>query len=255
MCGADLRLLTPRETLEGSPPRVRSRRPGPDRPVGRGGITSACAEQTEATGRTRTDATDHLRVCGADEFITFMPVTLSGSPPRVRSRLNDYRCLRADRGITSACAEQTDSPPRAWPPAQDHLRVCGADLTPTGSKRVGLGSPPRVRSRLAGHQTHSRRTGITSACAEQTRTSSSRKAAIWDHLRVCGADNPMRQAIRILLGSPPRVRSRPRSPAPRFHVGGITSACAEQTGAISAVKNAVSGSPPRVRSRPATRSR
>ena len=51
-----------------------------------------------------------------------------------------------------------------------------------------MGSPPRVRSRRHDRGPVSGRSGITSACAEQTWM-----AFFWvlldgDHLRVCGAD-------------------------------------------------------------------
>ena len=46
VCGADLRLLTPREILEGSSPRVRSGRAYIIVEQGDTGIISACAERT-----------------------------------------------------------------------------------------------------------------------------------------------------------------------------------------------------------------
>ena len=91
-----------------------------------------------------------------------------------------------------------------------------------------------------------------------------------DHLRVCGADNRNRNADFDVMGSPPRVRSRPRLLPLGVRARGITSACAEQTrctprqaqsswdhlrvcgadGMILAILYGMTGSPPRVRSRP-----
>ena len=51
--------------------------------------------------------------------------------------------------------------------------------------------------------------GITSACAEQTKSRKLTKRWTWDHLRVCGADHFY--SFRVRMG------------------GRITSACAEQT--------------------------
>ena len=94
----------------------------------------------------------------------------SGSPPRVRSRRDITSAELCGTGITSACAEQTQTSAGRQPCWRDHLRVCGADGSSYWNLDTGEGSPPRVRSRLsASHQT--RKHGwITSACAEQTFT-------------------------------------------------------------------------------------
>ena len=96
----------------GSPPRVRSRRRRGDR--------------VDAT------AVDHLRVCGADSKCLIRRPTRSGSPPRVRSRRAAGLFGACLHGITSACAEQTKAGVlRGWT-LEDHLRVCGADLSGMG---------------------------------------------------------------------------------------------------------------------------
>ena len=58
---------------------------------------------------------------------------------------------------------------------------------------LGLGSPPRVRSRRDGQvagglRQRGGRMGITSACAEQTNHTVGYGKLDGDHLRVCGAD-------------------------------------------------------------------
>ena len=147
VCGADTSAACSACTCRGSPPRVRSRRLGACGRVDVVGITSACAEQTISLLLVRLDAGDHLRVCGADG--NCWPHTRAhwGSPPRVRSRLwsSRSRCRRC--GITSACAEQTSKPSRRASRRRDHLRVCGADMRLVYKLFIGLGSPPRVRSR------------------------------------------------------------------------------------------------------------
>ena len=133
----------------------------------------------------------------------------------------------------------------------------------------GSGSPPRVRSRRAvAHDTRVE-AGITSACAEQTRSCNTPRPRYRDHLRVCGADTYANAEQAERAGSPPRVRSRRWCRVRGRATGGITSACAEQTkpeaktgvvywdhlrvcGADSAFhwnQENVPGSPPRVRSR------
>ena len=128
MCGADLGVDRVRLDQGGSPPRVRSRQLEREFLPRSHGITSACAEQTAAKVGCTELAGDHLRVCGADAFDRFPAPSWQGSPPRVRSRRSVPILDGRRRGITSACAEQTDAQRYQLTPAQDHLRVCGADF-------------------------------------------------------------------------------------------------------------------------------
>ena len=269
MCGADPLAVGVGHASEGSPPRVRSRRPPVQPPTAQRGITSACAEQTPLPRTSACRRWDHLRVCGADLQIAVGMGLLTGSPPRVRSRLVHGCMSFPSRRITSACAEQTRTPTAPARSAKDHLRVCGADNVTDWPETDGLGSPPRVRSRQAGKGRDDRPSGITSACAEQTAHSPLLMLIGWDHLRVCGADDARKRESQRDLGSPPRVRSRRDEAGCVGTRRGITSACAEQTTsetdtaahdgdhlrvcgadmvAIS-LGVTVRGSPPRVRSR------
>ena len=152
-----------------------------------------------------------------------------GSPPRVRSRPADPDDAGISVGITSACAEQTTTTTLWAEPPGDHLRVCGADTRLQLTGQQPQGSPPRVRSRPPSIGCGENRSGITSACAEQTPLSLCSLRSRWDHLRVCGADISVKILTTIVVGSPPRVRSR-RPVGDLVPCGlGITSACAEQT--------------------------
>ena len=66
VCGADSSIGADVGPLDGSPPRVRSRRYRGGVRLGGQGITSACAEQTRAPVTSSVYSGDHLRVCGAD---------------------------------------------------------------------------------------------------------------------------------------------------------------------------------------------
>ena len=155
--------------------------------------------------------------------------SISGSPPRVRSRPEADRAVLWRQGITSACAEQTPSTgPNRWR-VKDHLRVCGADRRDDHQRRAPPGSPPRVRSRLGLRIARRGLPGITSACAEQTNPVPPAPASAGDHLRVCGADLQTMKKEITRVGSPPRVRSRPLMIFIGVVLSGITSACAEQT--------------------------
>ena len=133
-------------------------------------------------------------------------------------------------GITSACAEQTHEFINDSTAKWDHLRVCGADGGGMLGCLYGQGSPPRVRSRLLLAFDDLGDVGITSACAEQTRTPRPRTCPAGDYLRVCGADEVGVGAAFAFAGLPPRVRSRPAACRSSVCRPGITSACAEQTG-------------------------
>ena len=210
VCGADVRQLFVCSAIQGSPPRVRSRRIDIDGGVDVGRITSACAEQTRSPSRRSCGRRDHLRVCGADYTDRQGVERTTGSPPRVRSRRHAHVGAQGAAGITSACAEQTTTPHRKDSGRRDHLRVCGADVISSNAFRSA--------------------SWITSACAEQTRRGSLGTAGTVDHLRVCGADWCRGRSGSGRRGSPPRVRSRPRLVVRAIQVIGITSACAEQTG-------------------------
>ena len=129
------------------------------------------------------------------------------------SRPRSCRRSHRRRGITSACAEQTNGSTTDAPRRRDHLRVCGADLVESRRKVMNLGSPPRVRSRRAHRHESGGHAGITSACAEQTGRVACGPSCNGDHLRVCGADVSKTGSTNYSEGSPPRVRSRPSPPS------------------------------------------
>ena len=219
----------------------------------RRGITSACAEQTNGSTTDAPRRRDHLRVCGADTRFGSPDGTVTGSPPRVRSRPQAAGAPVASAGITSACAEQTNPPYapdadcRGSPPRVRSRRERGtphavdagitsacAEQTERGwscddGKSRQYGSPPRVRSRRRWWSCGRLLAGITSACAEQTSLMVGLSANARDHLRVCGADRVNLPVGFPPLGSPPRVRSRPDQSGVGRRLRGITSACAEQT--------------------------
>ena len=154
---------------------------------------------------------------------------MTGSSPRVRSRLYLRGLRPRGSGIISACAEQTWPNRLRNPVYRDHLRVCGADCTSLLNTVSSSGSSPRVRSRREPDPAEGERHGIISACAEQTTRSCSASCVSRDHLRVCGADLRISCRLPGSYGSSPRVRSRLFRAFLHAPVAGIISACAEQT--------------------------
>ena len=229
MCGADTVVNEWLVRVDGSSPRVRSRRLSRRNYRKTHGIISACAEQTRPATRAGFYARDHLRVCGADVCRVQCYVHQWGSSPRVRSRPVRFQTGTCPRWIISACAEQTWTWAKANKSTKDHLRVCGADVGRIRTLCCRRGSSPRVRSRrLMGHRVH-REHGIISACAEQTTIRLMIGGNSTDHLRVCGADLAEARPGDIATGSSPRVRSRHGLGRRRTSLRRIISACAEQT--------------------------
>ena len=136
-----------------------------------------------------------------------MPVSSTGSSPRVRSGLVEFLVRRGQVGIISARAERTWGPVLASVRVSDHLRACGADPYERPLVIADLGSSPRVRSGLVRRVRGPRRRGIISACAERTRSANADAIAAGDHLRVCGADLVLSVPGCGDVGSSPRVRS------------------------------------------------
>ena len=172
VCGADRGIDGVERLGVGSSPRVRSRPNYNELLRFHGGIISACAEQTQAPAAFRPWLTDHLRVCGADDYGGGERLGDAGSSPRVRSRLVLLGFVSQNLGIISACAEQTCRFRLHTCGHADHLRVCGADPAGDFPASRGQGSSPRVRSRRLSSFSYSGGDGIISACAEQTSYSS-----------------------------------------------------------------------------------
>ena len=249
MCGADSVKSPRHDGLSGSSPRVRSRPSGVSYRITPQRIISACAEQTQTIERQITLGRDHLRVCGADTFVSTTVPPMVGSSPRVRSRLRVFVRARTHVGIISACAEQTVTVTAVPTLRRDHLRVCGADEIAPPIAPVMPGSSPRVRSRRDEAGCVGTRRGIISACAEQTVPVPAPVTPAWDHLRVCGADRIVEGRNPQDRGSSPRVRSRRVRIRVAVRAIGIISACAEQTATTDDKTLQRAGSSPRVRSR------
>ena len=71
-----------------------------------------------------------------------------------------------------------------------------------------MGSPPRVREKLAFHEDEYFDDGITPACAGKTTSKLLTKDLAWDHPRVCGKNVTEEVGEIRDVGSPPRVREK-----------------------------------------------
>ena len=108
-----------------------------------------------------------------------------------------------------------------------------------------VGSPPRMRERLSLSMMGGSFLRITPAYAGKTKRFIVSSAALRDHPRVCGKDKlTLKQRFKI-LGSPPRMRERPRQNATYSSESGITPAYAGKT-KEEVVKAQRAGDHPRV---------
>ena len=90
----------------------------------------------------------------------------------------------------------------------DHPRVCGKDVRFNVRLVSILGSPPRMRERLASVRANVTENGITPAYAGKTRIRHLSSLRLADHPRVCGKDRKISKSKRPPQGSPPRMRER-----------------------------------------------
>ena len=185
-------------------------------------------------------------MCGEKMCGYFDDETGTGSPPRVRGKVQSIRKNLERVGITPACAGKRNWPTSTKTAARDHPRVCGekaqkvlsfwpirgspprvrgkaGQITPITPK---LGSPPRVRGKDTAPVSPIGVSGITPACAGKRQQAGRKGAEKRDHPRVCGEKNGLGTKTCSSLGSPPRVRGKGGSVVLLSVLRRITPACA-----------------------------
>ena len=88
-------------------------------------------------------------MCGEKIPIEKRAVYLVGSPPRVRGKAGATGAGKSVVRITPACAGKRRFPLHQALKSKDHPRVCGEKLLYMVLFRLNLGSPPRVRGKVA----------------------------------------------------------------------------------------------------------
>ena len=134
------------------------------------------------------------------------------------------------RGITPACAGNSQPPPLSEAAYGDHPRVCGEQLTSLSYRLECIGSPPRVRG--TGHQRERQAPGhrITPACAGNSLWYLEEQKRLQDHPRVCGEQSTATASRAGAKGSPPRVRGTEVDEGDNANKLWITPACAGNSG-------------------------
>ena len=145
VCGEQCSLDFETFLHEGSPPRVRGTAARPKLSTSIVRITPACAGNSYFRFHLFCGQGDHPRVCGEQTLFRNVYALHKGSPPRVRGTGNLDYGGRSRRGITPACAGNSQMAWRSRAPRRDHPRVCGEQIYITRSCSRETGSPPRVR--------------------------------------------------------------------------------------------------------------
>ena len=172
------------------------------------GITPAYAGKSRLCFRGLTRARDHPRVCG--EKSPNMPRNLrtTGSPPRMRGKVEYSRLLLRSFRITPAYAGKSPFIGHMQHRGRDHPRVCGEKAARSVQSAFLQGSPPRMRGKVLGAGKGCDDVGITPAYAGKSLFLTRRGFSKWDHPRVCGEKHLFIIPWYLCLGSPPRMRGK-----------------------------------------------
>ena len=175
------------------------------------GTTSACAENTEMAMAAMRRQGNYLRVRGEYRPRWNHPRVWWELPPRAR-RIRCYLFhIRAGRGTTSACAENTIAWTQPKAQSRNYLRVRGEYQSPKAAHLLYQELPPRARRIPFCSFLTIYYIGTTSACAENTAIVGMRNPFGWNYLRVRGEYYQSPKAAHLLSELPPRARRIPIS--------------------------------------------
>ena len=131
----------------GSPPRMRGKGLQGHTPCCRNGITPAYAGKRWGCATGGSGCWDHPRVCGEKWYSLYGTMRKTGSPPRMRGKVE--RCTDKICGyrITPAYAGKSKELRLILHHDWDHPRVCGEKRRVHPGGLCRLGSPPRMRGK------------------------------------------------------------------------------------------------------------
>ena len=186
VCGEKKRKGNSPHARTGSPPRMRGKVPAGFLEVVQPRITPAYAGKSVISGSLWLSSRDHPRVCGEKCELVFSLVTLLGSPPRMRGKVEEVTPTNETDRITPAYAGKRLCCRVGSRVTGDHPRVCGEKGVPHRGGTRCRGSPPRMRGKGKKGLKKSPRYGITPAYAGKSYEKRLFLSGSWDHPRVCG---------------------------------------------------------------------
>ena len=147
-------------------------------------------------------------MCGEKALSTFSSRKNSGSPPRMRGKVQPDADGCRPPGITPAYAGKRMLYARAVRRDRDHPRVCGEKPGRPFTKTSSMGSPPRMRGKAGWPLCGLPCIGITPAYAGKSPASPAYFPLGRDHPRVCGEKGVVKRSAWGFRGSPPRMRGK-----------------------------------------------
>ena len=190
------------------------------------GITPAYAGKSIQRGRPDHASRDHPRVCGEKHLCSGRPLSLWGSPPRMRGKAEPGFVLWVTSGITPAYAGKRELNSLTSWQWRDHPRVCGEKLSVDVCIVHQVGSPPRMRGKVGWSAERSGPEGITPAYAGKRGRCPNPSQLLRDHPRVCGEKSLSLWNSPLSSGSPPRMRGKDYEKDLKTKERGITPAYA-----------------------------
>ena len=127
-------------------------------------------------------------------------------------------------GITPAHAGKSTDQRQNTNSPRDHPRACGEKRWTCPMILLSMGSPPRMRGKVAQRRRPAVTNGITPAHAGKSRFISGNQIFFRDHPRACGEKPDGLTGTDLVLGSPPRMRGKGKGWAFKVVCCGITPA-------------------------------
>ena len=168
-CGENRKQPPRNFSQRGSPPRMRGKQKASALDYMPVGITPAHAGKTSRAAARQRFAEDHPRACGENRGEEKLCKLGTGSPPRMRGKLQSKSKGRMTHGITPAHAGKTCICVSARFRPRDHPRACGENVRRHIKPEKKRGSPPRMRGKLECGHYDAHTLGITPAHAGKTR--------------------------------------------------------------------------------------
>ena len=129
---------------------------------------------------------DHPRVCGEKLIALISTPSVVGSPPRMRGKASGVPPCSCSPGITPAYAGKRARGIQPQQGKQDHPRVCGEKMAADPAVSQTVGSPPRMRGKVADLLDKWDVSRITPAYAGKRNGISCPALSVRDHPRICG---------------------------------------------------------------------
>ena len=155
-----------------------------------------------------------------------------GSPPRMQGKGMGRREQKQQHGITPAYAGKRSQLVDCCLCTWDHPRVCGEKQNSFQFSHTILGSPPRMRGKVASFAPRCTSLRITPAYAGKRGPLGIIAGHLRDHPRVCGEKSRRSTTSKRSKGSPPRMRGKASPYVAIWFSSGITPAYAGKSPAL-----------------------